>query len=113
MSNLTFFSLILAKLAAIGLVSGPFGHYWYNYLDRRFKTRTTKDVLMKILYDQAIGAPIFNVLFIYGTHTLDGKHISLITEIFKEKFLTIYAVSHSFHVLFNSYVSHLLTDNKY
>ena len=75
------------------MVSGPFGHYWYTFLDRRFKSKTTRDVLMKILYDQAIGAPIFNVLFIYGAHTLDGKHISHITEIFKEKFLTIYAVS--------------------
>jgi protein Mpv17 len=87
------------QVAAAGILTGPFGHYWYLFLERKFTHRSSANILKKMLCDQLIAAPIFNILFISVIHTLDGKHIRQIAEIFKDKFLTIYAVS-SFSCLF-------------
>ncbi|CAF0742345.1 unnamed protein product [Brachionus calyciflorus] len=79
------------KVTSVGFLTGPFGHYWYLFLDKKYPFKTGKSILSKILCDQLIAAPIFNVLFITAIHTLDGKHLRQIYETFKEKFFTIYA----------------------
>lgn len=89
--------LLKAKVSCVGLLTGPFGHYWYLILDRKLPHKTKKSILTKVLCDQLIAAPIFNFLFITAIHTLDGKHIKQVLDIFKEKFLTIYAVCFCFY----------------
>lgn len=76
----------------MGLLTGPFGHYWYLYLDKKYPLKNTKSIFRKMLYDQLLAAPVYNVLFITAIHTLDGKHLRQICQTFKEKFITIYAV---------------------
>lgn len=80
-------------MMASGIVTGPFGHYWYLMLESKFPHRNLKNIAKKCLCDQLVAAPLFNILFITVVHTLDGKHIRQIAEIFREKFLIIYAVN--------------------
>lgn len=71
---------------------GPFGHFWYTTLDKVYHAHTTMNVVRKVVCDQLVAAPIFNVMTIVGTLVLDGKSLrdSLIT--LKEKFLGVYLV---------------------
>lgn len=85
-----------AKITASGIVTGPFGHYWYTFLDKRFKGRSMASISKKCFFDQLIAAPIFTLIVITVIHTIDGKHLRQIAEIFKEKFLVIYAYDCSF-----------------
>ncbi len=75
----------------MGILTGPFGHYWYLLLDKWYPVVTRRNVLKKVLLDAVIASPIFNVIFIFVAHTLDGKQLAETVKIFKEKFLTIYA----------------------
>jgi hypothetical protein len=93
--------IALAKVTCVGVTTGPFGHYWYSFLDRKFAARTPLNILKKVFCDQLIAAPIFNILFIFALHTLDGKHIMQVYEIFKEKFLLIYTVSAPIRLFLN------------
>ena len=81
-----------AKVTCVGLLTGPFCHYWYGMLDRRFPSRSMLTILKKVFFDQLVCSPLCNVLFIFSFHTLDGKHMRQVLDIFKEKFLLIYAV---------------------
>jgi len=71
---------------------GPFGHFWYSFLDGRFPKRCFLTVVGKVIGDQLVAAPIFNAMVIGGTNVLDGKGLQQIIDVFKEKFITIYMV---------------------
>ncbi len=68
------------------------GHYWYDYLDRKYPTRTIYSILNKVLYDQILAAPAFNLVFIFGIHFLEKQNLQEIIDAIKSKFLTIYTV---------------------
>ncbi len=74
----------------MGVLTGPFGHYWYFFLDKWYPVATRRNVLKKVLLDAVIASPIFNVLFIFVAHTLDGKALAETYRIFKDKFVLIY-----------------------
>lgn len=80
-----------AKIALIGLIMGPFGHFWYKILDSKMPSRALGMVALKVAMDQIISAPLLNVFYIMGSNLLDGKKLDKCIEIFKEKFLEIYA----------------------
>jgi protein Mpv17 len=69
------------------------GHYWYDYLDRKYPTRTIHSILRKVLYDQILAAPAFNIVFIFGIHFLETQNLEEIINAIKSKFLTIYTVN--------------------
>lgn len=75
-----------------GILTGPFGHYWYLFLDKKYPGRSFRSISRKCFFDQLIAAPLFTILVITFIHTIDGKHLRQIANIFKEKFLIIYAV---------------------
>lgn len=74
----------------MGLLTGPLGHYWYEYLDSKYPCRSRVSVLKKVFLDHAIASPILNLLFIVVTHTLDGKYLTETWQVIKEKFFKIY-----------------------
>lgn len=90
---------------ASGIITGPFGHYWYQMLDRRFPVRNLSSIAKKCAFDQIVAAPIFSLLVILVIHTLDGKHILQVINIFKEKFWLIYAVYYIITFLLNLILS--------
>jgi len=55
-----------ARLAATGLMLGPFNHYWYSMLDRVLPSVTVLTVGKKILADQTVAAPCFAITFFMG-----------------------------------------------
>jgi protein Mpv17 len=69
------------------------GHYWYDFLDRKYPTRTIYSILHKVLYDQILAAPVFNIVFIFGIHFLETKNLQEIIDAVKSKFLIIYTVN--------------------
>lgn len=81
-----------AKVCGVGLLTGPFGHYWYSFLDGRYPHKNTKSALKKVFFDHTIASPIFTISFIFIAHMLDGKHFMQAYEIFKEKFIKIYVI---------------------
>jgi hypothetical protein len=84
------------KIALIGTAMGPFGHYWYNLLDKILPSCTLAIISLKVCLDQLISAPLLNVFYIFGSNGLDGKNLEECCEIFNDKFMTIYAVSFNF-----------------
>ena len=53
-------------MVAIGLILGPFNHYWYAILDKVVKGSGGQVVLKKIALDQAFAGPFFCTLFLTG-----------------------------------------------
>ncbi|XP_048415381.1 mpv17-like protein 2 [Stegostoma tigrinum] len=78
------------RMFATGCLMGPFGHFWYGALDRRFPGRTKRTVLKKVLLDQIIASPIFGLIYFGGMGMLEGHHpIECLME-FKRKFWKFY-----------------------
>ncbi len=71
---------------------GPFGHYWYQYLDKMFPKKTGMNIVRKVIFDQLVAAPTFNLMSIGGYLMFDGKSFLDIKKAVEEKFLVIYSV---------------------
>lgn len=78
-------------VAVTGLFIGPFCHYWYQFLDRRFPGRTFKILTKKILVDQIFCSPVIIGLFLVVTSTLEKKSWEKVIEENKDKVLKLYA----------------------
>jgi len=62
--------LFIGRLFTVGLIFGPFNHIWYTRAIEVVVGRNskgTKGVFKRILADQTIADPIFNLLFFFGT----------------------------------------------
>ncbi|CAG5135105.1 unnamed protein product [Candidula unifasciata] len=84
------------RMAVIGVMLGPFNHYWYAILDRIIVGRTRKIVVKKILVDQAVAGPFFCTSFLYGISILEGKDHDAAKQEWKNKFLKIYMLDWTF-----------------
>lgn len=66
-----------AKMAAFGMcLHGPFGHYWYGFLDRTVMTAAPTSaaaVATKTAIDQIVCAPVFTAVFFGSMKAMDGK----------------------------------------
>jgi protein Mpv17 len=60
--------LFSGRLAATGLILGPFNHYWYTMLDRALPSVAALTVGKKILADQSVAAPFFCFTFLMGAY---------------------------------------------
>ncbi|XP_048470108.1 mpv17-like protein 2 isoform X2 [Rhincodon typus] len=89
-ANLEPLPALSGRMFATGCLMGPFGHFWYGALDRRFPGRTKRTVLKKVLLDQIIASPIFGLIYFGGMGILDGhRPIECLME-FKRKFWKFY-----------------------
>ncbi len=75
---------------------GPFGHFWYTFLDKKYSKKTGLNILRKMICDQLFAAPIMNLMVLAGVTALEGKDFKHIMNLLKEKFLTVYAVTKNF-----------------
>ena len=63
------------RMAIIGLIFGPIGHYWYKYLDRKLPGKTTATLVKKIVYDEVVLGTASIVIFFVGKIYLWGVAI--------------------------------------
>lgn len=75
----------------VGLSQGPLHHYFYLWIERLLPGTSKKIIIKKILVDQLIVSPIFISHFLYTSYFLEGKKFKNIHDIFRQKFLRIYA----------------------
>uniref|UniRef100_A0ABM0M4S3 Mpv17-like protein 2-like n=1 Tax=Saccoglossus kowalevskii TaxID=10224 RepID=A0ABM0M4S3_SACKO len=79
-----------ARMFSIGLVLGPFNHYWYGFLDRLLPAKTIAVVIRKILLDQTVASPFFAASYFIGMGALEGEKLERSVNVFTEKFLRVY-----------------------
>jgi hypothetical protein len=48
------------------------GHIWYTYLDRIIARTTWRSVLIKVILDQTIAAPLYTLTYIVGKKKQKG-----------------------------------------
>ena len=53
-------------MMCMGVIMGPFNHYWYTFLDKVLPGATSSTVVKKILMDQIIASPYFAFSFFVG-----------------------------------------------
>ena len=71
------------RMAAVGVSLTVPDHYWYKFLDRRFPSRTPKNVTWKVFLDCSVMGPVNIVLFYLGERegvcTLRHAHTHVIS----------------------------------
>eukprot|EP00041_Stephanoeca_diplocostata_P008130 m.117657 g.117657 ORF g.117657 m.117657 type:complete len:245 (+) comp17187_c0_seq2:320-1054(+) len=56
-----------------GIYQGPFGHWWYGFLDRQFQILGKWTIPAKVLADQLVDAPIANSMYLSIIPTIEGR----------------------------------------
>lgn len=74
------------NMTIVGLLQGPFHHWFYMILDRVFPGKNAKSVLKKILLDQSIASPTCLAIFFTGLGVLERRNIEEICKEVKLKF---------------------------
>ncbi|CAM9718156.1 unnamed protein product [Discosporangium mesarthrocarpum] len=70
-----------ARLASFGgLVHGPTGHYFYNFLDSKLPGTKPITVATKVAIDQTVWNPFFGVMFFTNLGQAEGKSMTQIKE---------------------------------
>lgn len=82
----------LARSFTIGLIEGPPHIIFYKYLDKFYPAVTLKSSSIKVLLDQLIACPFFNIQYLLGMSYLEGKTWPEIWTEFKKKFPTVVVV---------------------
>lgn len=78
-----------------GMIDGPVGHFFYQFLDRRIfpdEPKSNKAVLTKTSVDQLIWAPTMTVVFLTFLTTLEGRPETIAT-VLQTKLLPILAAN--------------------
>ncbi|XP_057318115.1 mpv17-like protein 2 [Microplitis mediator] len=80
------------NMAMIGLIQGPFHHYFYAFLDRFLPGRTARSVVKKTFLDQIIASPTCLSIFFFGHEMLEQRDFRLMYGEILEKLLETYKV---------------------
>lgn len=80
------------NMAVVGLLQGPFHHWFYMFLDRVFPGKSAKSVIKKTLLDQTIASPTCLAIFFVGLGVLEHRRIEEIGKELKMKFSTTWKV---------------------
>lgn len=75
------------NMTVVGLLQGPFHHWFYIILDRVLPGKSAKSVVKKTLLDQSIASPTCLAIFFVGLGILEHRKIE---EICKELNLKFY-----------------------
>jgi len=74
------------NMTVVGLLQGPFHHWFYTVLDRFLPGRNAKSVLKKTLLDQSIASPTCLAIFFVGLGFLESRKTEEICGELKLKF---------------------------
>ena len=80
-------------MGVIGILEGPPHYYFYKFMDHYFPGRSTMTITKKIVIDQIVGCPLFNLQFFMGMSLMEGKDIRESWAEFIAKFPIVYTVS--------------------
>nr|XP_034184790.1 mpv17-like protein 2 isoform X1 [Osmia lignaria] len=73
------------NMTAVGLLQGPFHHWFYMMLDKMLPGRTALSVVKKMCLDQTIASPTCLGIFFVGLGVLEHRQIKEIYEELKMK----------------------------
>lgn len=74
------------NMTVVGLLQGPFHHWFYTILDKVFPGRSAKSVLKKTFLDQSVASPTCLTIFFVGLGILESRKIEEIRKELKLKF---------------------------
>lgn len=74
------------NMTIVGLLQGPFHHWFYMVLDKILPGRNAKSVLKKTFLDQSIASPTCLTIFFVGLGILESRKIEEIGKELKLKF---------------------------
>ncbi|XP_066600901.1 mpv17-like protein 2 isoform X2 [Prorops nasuta] len=80
------------NMMIVGLLQGPFNHYFYAILDRFLPGKNAMSILKKTVLDQSIASPFTLGIFFIGLGTLENRHANEINEEVKMKFVETWKV---------------------
>lgn len=88
------------NMAIVGLLQGPFHHWFYMFLDRISPGKSTKSIIKKTFLDQTIASPACLGIFFIGLGVLEHHRIEEIWKELKMKFFTTWKVREKNKVLY-------------
>lgn len=80
------------NMTVVGLLQGPFHHWFYMLLDRVFPGKSAKSIIKKTLLDQTIASPMCLTIFFVGLGVMEHRRIEEIWKELKVKFCTTWKV---------------------
>ncbi|XP_012223635.1 mpv17-like protein 2 [Linepithema humile] len=80
------------NMTIVGLLQGPFHHWFYLFLERILPGRSAKSVVKKTLLDQSIASPTCLAIFFVGLGIMEHREIEEICKELKLKFADTWKV---------------------
>lgn len=80
------------NMMVVGLVQGPFHHWFYTILDKVWPGKNAKSVLKKTFLDQSVASPTCLTIFFVGLGLLESRKIEEISKELKLKFCETWKV---------------------
>ncbi|XP_072758147.1 mpv17-like protein 2 [Anoplolepis gracilipes] len=80
------------NMTVVGLIQGPFHHWFYMILDRVLPGKSAKSIVKKTLLDQSIASPTCLAIFFVGLGVLEHRKLEEVYEELKLKFFNTWKV---------------------
>jgi protein Mpv17 len=80
------------NMTVIGLIQGPFHHYFYNMLEKQLPGKSAGSICKKTLIDQTIASPVCLGMFFVGLGVLERKSLHEIECEIKLKLMNTWKV---------------------
>ncbi|XP_008557114.1 mpv17-like protein 2 [Microplitis demolitor] len=80
------------NMAMIGMIQGPFNHFFYAFLDRFLPGKTARSIVKKTFLDQVIASPTCLSIFFFGHEMLEQRDFRLMYGEILEKLVETYKV---------------------
>lgn len=86
------------NMAMIGMIQGPFNHFFYAFLDRFLPGKTARSIVKKTFLDQVIASPTCLSIFFFGHEMLEQRDFRLMYGEILEKLVETYKVCFHFFI---------------
>lgn len=80
------------NMLTVGLLQGPFHHYFYRFLDNNFPGKKIFSIFKKTMLDQMISSPSCLTIFFCGHGLLERKSLTEINIEMRQKFFHTWKV---------------------
>ncbi|XP_043483357.1 mpv17-like protein 2 [Leptopilina heterotoma] len=84
------------NMLTVGLLQGPFHHYFYRFLDKNFPGKKIFSIFKKTMLDQMISSPSCLAIFFCGHGLLERKSLTEINMEMRQKFFHTWKVDWCF-----------------